>query len=73
MTYVIGGDLPQAKTPKAIHDYDLENIEKKIKGAADKIRKLEFEKCNNKTVCKDCLQNSLCPERNRFGLKNKRP
>jgi DNA helicase II / ATP-dependent DNA helicase PcrA len=72
MTYVIGGDTPQGKTPKAINDSDLQKIESKIKVAADRIRKQEFNKCQNKSICKECYQNSLCVERKRNTLKNLR-
>jgi DNA helicase II / ATP-dependent DNA helicase PcrA len=72
MTYVIGGDTPQGKTPKAISDSDLHGIETKIKNAADRIRKQEYNKCTDSSICKDCFQNSICTERKRYNLKNHR-
>ena len=72
MTYIIGGDTPQGKTPKAINESDLQKIEGKIKNAADRIRKQEFKKSQDSAICKDCYQNSLCTERRRYKLKNLR-
>ena len=72
MTYVIGGDSPRGKVPKVLNDGDLEHIQSKIKSAADKIRNLEFNKCNNANTCKDCFQNSLCMERLRYKHKSNR-
>lgn len=72
MTYIIGGSSPQGKTPRVLTDNDLEKIQKKIKQAADKIRNLEFGKCSNPVICKDCYQNSLCTERVKLKLRNNR-
>ena len=72
MTYVIGGSSPQAKTPRVLHEKDMDVVQAKIKSAADRIRDQEFDKCSDPRVCKDCYQNSLCTERARLGLKNNR-
>jgi len=73
MTYVIGGDEPQGKTPKVLNEPDLQKIQDKIKLAANKIRNLEFGVCNNPATCKNCYQNSLCVERVKLKIKNNRP
>ena len=73
MTYIIGGDEPQGKTPKVLNEPDLQKIQNKIKYAANKIRNLEFGACKNPATCKNCYQNSLCSERIKLKIKNNRP
>jgi DNA helicase-2/ATP-dependent DNA helicase PcrA len=72
MTYIIGGDLPQEKIPKAINDSDLIIIEDKIKKAADKIRKQEYKISTDLSVCNECYQNSICYNRKTNKLRNNR-
>ncbi|HYC34729.1 MAG TPA: ATP-dependent DNA helicase, partial [Candidatus Paceibacterota bacterium] len=68
-TYVIGGKDPKENIRHYLTNEDLNIIQQKINNAAKKIRSQDFVKNEDKKICKDCYQNSLCHNRVRYGIK----
>ncbi|MGE4382003.1 MAG: ATP-dependent DNA helicase [Arcobacter sp.] len=72
LTYII--DENREKTPRKLHEKDLEHIKNKIKDSANKIRKEKFEQLSidQKKQCGFCIQNRLCSKTLEYGVKSNR-
>lgn len=72
LTYII--DENREKTPRKLHESDLDNIKNKIKNSADKIKNEEFNQLDieQKNECGFCLQNRLCSKTVEYGVNSNR-
>jgi DNA helicase-2/ATP-dependent DNA helicase PcrA len=72
MTYIVGE--AKRKVPYALKEKDLDEIEGKIKKAAEKIRSESFTKASieDKNRCESCYQNRLCLNRRIYNVKSVR-